>query len=521
MKKLRILIIVLILIIGSMFFSRTNAVSDAGETIQLKAQLARPFKSETEDNYPIYKYRVKGDSNTDVKYTVVKIYDIADKKSDTMSNIRSIANNIDEAIAYSKAFYCLRGGVGFGVQDSEINAVSSDMSDDPVSYTKIAEMHEEPKKVAQEIAKYSDKIRWTEEDLQDNELKVKFTIKVNDGTLSNQTKDYTINLYNAVLWILDEAYLPADNTNDEGEIVYDASEYRDELLDKAGIPESQREEITDNDIEVIQQLAIWYFTNYDEQDKEVNPTVSQSTMYPAQFLSIDSGNGDDNNVISTTRENNLNRLYQYLVYGAIQNADTYEIDAATRKRTKDIEENKFDKEKDLTITSVNSSNNIYDYYEIGPICIKNNVNTRAVNKLVPVTDIILYDADGNVIPKSVTIKAQDVNKTNIRHVVYKFLENDTDKEVTTLEKGKEYKIRIYKQFEEGTSTNKFFEKYNMSKFTLKVTSAYTLATATFYSHDNNSQPVVELEKEKISDEDTITTKESKELLLLLNVEIMT
>lgn len=486
MKKIKILLIALILIIGGVFFSSTYAAN--GDTRSLGAQLTRPFEDPNYTN-PKYKYTVPGKAG-DLLYTVVKIYDDADK---------DVSNNL----LYSKALYCLRGGIGFGAED---------VSTDIVKYTEIGEMHTDAKNI---IENYMNKYKTGNEEGKEvdfNEEK-EFTIpKKEDTTVTQITK--TVNLYNAILWIIDESYLPKDIVKDD-KTVYDASEYKKELLDKAGIPSSQQDNITDNDIEVIQQLAIWYFTNYDEQLEGVKPTVSQATKFPAQFLRID---GKD---IDSKKEEILNTLYQYFIYGAIENADTYTIDASTGARTKTIETNEFDKTNSLTITS-HDVEGVYDYYEIGPVVIKGNAGDR---KTVDTSNIVLYDANGKVISKEVEIEEEieEPDKENEivsrgRQVVYKFLDSDgTEVEESRLIKGKEYKIRIYKAFEEGSDVlpDNLYERYDMSKMTLKVTSSYSLATATFLSGGNESQPVVEIAKEKIDESDEITTEEPQEFDLSL------
>lgn len=480
MKKVKILLIALIVILGGVFFSNTYAAT--GNTRSLGAQLTRPFADPNYTN-PKYQYTVSG-GTTDLLYTIVKIYDEADKNADSL--------------AYSKALYCLRGGVGFGTE-------GEDVSTNTVNYTEIGEMHTDAKSI---INDYMNKYK-TGKDGNTINLDTTETFKISKTENGTNTEvEKTVNLYNAILWVIDQSYLPTDRTNSEGQKIYDASEYKKELLDKAGVPTSQQADITDNDIEVIQQLAMWYFTNYDEQKAGTKPTVSQATKFPSQFLSI---NGDSN--IDNTRANNLDRLYQYFIYGAIENADTYTINASTGARTKAIESNKFDKTNSLTITS-HDVEGIYDYYEIGPVKFTGNAGER---KTVDVSNIVLYDANGNVIAKEFEIEETkeapgeaDEVVSGGKHVVYKFLDSD-GKEATSLIKGQEYKIRIYKAFEKGSDVlpDDLYERYDMSKMTLKVTSSYSLSNATFLSAGNESQPVVEIEKEKVSESDEITTEEPK------------
>lgn len=478
MKKVKILLIALLLILCGGFF--INSYASQESTISLKASLTRPFEDSKYTN-PKYQYRVPGDT-TDLLYTIVKIYDEYDKKQ-------------DNSLAYTKAIYCLRGGIGFGAED---------VSETSVDYLNLikGEMHTNAKYI---IENYLNNYKTGKTDNKINiDIEKPFSITKSDNGVS-KTETKNVNLYNAILWIIDEAYLPTDKIIEEN-VIYDASEYKKELLDKAGIPTTEQEDITDNDIEVIQQLAMWYFTNYDEQLEGIKPTVSQNTMFPAQFLSID---GDNN--IDKKRANNLDRLYQYFIYGAIENANTYNVDATTGERTKNVEENKFDKTTTLTIKTPNNGE-IYDYYEIGPIKFEGNSGER---KTVSATDIILYDANKNPISREVEIPVEegpDIPEgegeitSGGKHIVYKFLDTN-GAEVTSLVKGQEYKIRIYKAFEKGsTLIPDSYEKYDMSKFTIKVSSTYTLSNATFLSAGNDSQPVVEIDKEKISSSDEITTE---------------
>ena len=434
MKRIKILLIALILVLGGVFFSNTYAA-----TRDLGVKLNRPFTNSK------YQYTVQNN----LKYTVVKIYDNADK--------------VNNELAYTKALYCLRGGKGFGADDR------TDISSTPITYTELGEMHENAKQV---IDKY-------------NEL---YGINL-DRTETLNNKE--VNIYNAALWILDESYLPTDRKNSQNQTIYNEAEYKKELLDKAGIPNSEQSAITKDDIEVIQQLAVWYFVNYDEQKAGTTPTVSQATKFPAQFLSI---NGNDN--IDSTREENLNRLYQYLIYGAIDNSSSYVINSTTKARTKVVETNKFDKTNPISVSSIKGSG-LYTYYEIGPVKFERNGSAN-----VDASDTVLYDAEGNAIPKFYEPEA------GVKNTIYRFVDNEGN-EATQLVKGATYYIRFYQAFEKGSTIIPNIteeDQYNISKVTIKVQSSYSLSTAKFLYRNNTDQAVVEINKEKIGDEDEITTQ---------------
>ena len=62
--------------------------------------------------------------------------------------------------------------------------------------------------------------------------------------------------YKRLMWVLNEIYVPARNSSDTQK----AAEYRNRLLLSAGIDPANCY-LTDDDIDVVQQLAIWYFAN--------------------------------------------------------------------------------------------------------------------------------------------------------------------------------------------------------------------------------------------------------------------
>ncbi len=445
MKRVKILLIALILVIGGTFLGSAYAV----DTRSLSAQKERPFTPAE------YQYWVSSGSDDTIpgKYTVVKIYDNTDTE-------------------YARPIYCLRGGVGFGGE-------GEDVSLDPVNYTEIGEMHTNANAIIEDYKKY--------------EIDLGRTENIN-GT--------DVNIYNAILWILDESYLPINKTNDLGTIVYNEEEYKEYLLKKAGIPVAQHEAITKDDIEVVQQLAIWYFTNYDEQKSGEELTVSQSTSVPSNFLKID-GNG----YIDNTRANNVDKLYNYLINGAIENASNYTIkDATTGERIKTIEKIEFDKTNPLEMNEVKvGTAGVNDYYEIGPVVIKGNPSDR---EEISASDIKFYDAKGTLIQEKITIPTGT-------HTIYKFVNSSGD-EVTNLVKGEEYTIRFYKLFEKGSTLPVDEEqKYDVSDVTLKVSYSYYSSIAQFLSAEGKTQAVVEIDKEKIEGTDEITTVKPKEFDLSL------
>ncbi len=119
--------------------------------------------------------------------------------------------------------------------------------------------------------------------------------------------------YNQIVWILNHAYIPNAVTATTDKTV---------LLQNAGI--SGNHELTDDDIDVVQQLAIWYFTNYDDSTYHKDmvgqasfQTVLQSTKtndLTSEYTAIED--------INKTRYDNMDKLFVYLVENAKKAGET-------------------------------------------------------------------------------------------------------------------------------------------------------------------------------------------------------
>ena len=197
MNKTKIIFSLIIMVIAICILGSQGVKAAQDRTLNI--QDVRPFSDDNGDGEignDKYTFSRRVSETSAVNETIWKIYDV--DKSDVYDNI-----------------YCLRGGLGFG---------SSTTIKDSLLYNFVADMKENADIVIQ-------------------------TYKERTGV------NITDENYNAILWILDNMYLP----NDDG--TYLATEYKTELLEAADIAGS---ELTDDDIEVIQQMALWYFTNYDE-----------------------------------------------------------------------------------------------------------------------------------------------------------------------------------------------------------------------------------------------------------------
>ena len=140
------------------------------------------------------------------------------------------------------------------------------------------------------------------------------TIPYNGGNLSK---------YDALLALSDILYLPYDSKTTQGD--------KEKLLESAGIDLTDPYIMTDSDIIAVQQAAIWYFTNYYNEDNE----------HPEDYLYDKTGENIGNWLYYTTdgesyaplndyrsnegRLRNLQAkaLYNYLIDTAKANANNY------------------------------------------------------------------------------------------------------------------------------------------------------------------------------------------------------
>ena len=155
------------------------------------------------------------------------------------------------------------------------------------------------------------------------------------NALYNGTKGNTLTgtTYNSILWILDHMYVAGEDNLDDFlkkiECVDTASHEptQENVYDEMQTINGTDHKLTDIDMEVIQQLAMWYFTN--------SEAVNQ---YPAVYLSVNGGNlGTYSDVYNTVykeghtygeiRDYFANMVFNYLVEGA--------KDAAANKYTGD------------------------------------------------------------------------------------------------------------------------------------------------------------------------------------------
>lgn len=460
MKRIKILLMALIVALISIAVLNPNAIYAAEEKRDLTYQRTRPYSDDNGDNniddeeYTFARHK----DGQEFKYSIVKIFDYNKRELETPYK------------KFEDSFYCIRGGKGFGSVEFGDNS-----SANSTKYTVIENMKSNANEV---IAKYKE--------LYNINLDRTENITFNEKTYNN------VNIYNAMLWIADNAYLPVSTDK------YNAQEYKTELLTKIGIAKVNQGMITDDDLEVIQQLAFWYFANYDEIEK--NESVSTTNPTPVNWLAIN----ESNDVFGTRRANYLNRIYQYFIEGALKEGSdsTSTIRETTNSDSVNIE---FDKNIKFGVedkSSTGTKPNPYEnYYLIGPF--KITTNDARYNDF----ELALKDGKGNIVNQYFYF--EQTEDTLKRMQIFDVINSTGNKvELEKVTYNNEYYIKLYKSAME-------FVDIDCSKFSLKVSKTGKWATANFLYATGNDQAVIEIKRDKAEAEDEISTEVPKRFDLAL------
>ena len=181
-----------------------------------------------------------------------------------------------------------------------------------------------------------------------------YDLKSDKNAILNSGNKYLKNIvengyFNNLLALTDLLYLDGETTEQE----------REALIQAAGIDTTQyNAQLTNSDIEAVQQAAIWYFSNHDDatfenifnnydeeymNGNEMTKTswLTYSTLEDAQAGKLNYKSFSDYNLGVNSegkksgdgmdRQEQANILYNYLIYTANQNAALYENGTATSK----------------------------------------------------------------------------------------------------------------------------------------------------------------------------------------------
>ena len=459
MKRIKILLMALAVALILTTVLSSNAVYAAEGKRNLTYQRTRPYSDDDGDNNidnEEYTFAASKDGQ-EFKYSIVKIFDYNKNKLETPYK------------KFADSFYCLRGGKGFGNVEYRKNS-----STNSTEYTVIENMKSNAKEVIKKYGELYDDINL---DRTEN-------ITFNGKTYNN------VNIYNAILWIADNAYLPVKTDK------YNPQEYKTELLTKIGIAKVNQDKITDDDLEVIQQLAFWYFANYDENEK--SESVSTTNPIPVNWLAIN----ESNDVFGTRRANYLNRIYQYFIEGALKEGSN--PDSTIRETTNsDSVKIEFDKNIKFGVedkSSTGTKPNPYEnYYLIGPF--KITTNNARYNDF----ELALKDGKGNIVNQYFYLEQQKdiLARTKIFDVLdanSELIKGDYEEgDIKNVKYYNEYYIKLYKSAME-------FVDIDCSKFSLKVSKTGKWATANFLYATGNDQAVIEIKRDKAEAEDEKSTE---------------
>ena len=245
--------------------------------------------------------------------------------------------------------------------------------------------------------------------------------------------------YNQIVWILNHAYIPSAST---------ASTDKTTLLQNAGITGTS--ELTDDDIDVVQQLAIWYFTNYDDSTYHKDMVGEASFQTVLQSTKTSGGTSAYQAIedINQTRYDQMDKLFVYLVENAKKataSSNSTSSPIAMGNTTPTVE--------------VSGSN-----YIVGPFKIdKNNDTPYTIN-------FSITDQSGKSLAGKYTLL--DSNKSQTSQTLAQLV-------------GSNFYLRI------PIST---VDSENITSLRFSMNGNYTITTATYWtkSGDSTVQPIVEL-----------------------------
>ena len=274
--------------------------------------------------------------------------------------------------------------------------------------------------------------------------------------------------YNQIVWLLNHAYIPNAETATTDKAV---------LLQNAGI--TGNHELTDDDIDVVQQLAIWYFTNYDD------PTYHKDMAGEASFQTVllsAKTNGVAGEYVAiedtnTTRYDNMDKLFVYFVENAKKAGESSNSNSSPITM------------EDTTATVEAKGNN----YIVGPFKVnKNNDTPYTIN--FEVTNQSGQSLDGKY-------KVLDANKSETNKTLEQLIGSN-----------------FYLSIPINTVNSE-----NITNVRVAISGNYTLTQATYWTKagDSTVQPIVEIDRTQKSfngEEEATFPKQGAYNLKLVKVE---
>ena len=275
------------------------------------------------------------------------------------------------------------------------------------------------------------------------------------------------NYYYSAMWILDHAYIPyyakaGDSVEVQAKKKEQAAKDREALLNATQMNDSLKRELTDDDIDVVQQMALWYFTNTKSNENPDIYHVDFAGEPSFQEVAIaEKGVGSYTTIadVNQTRADAMEKLYQYIV----SNAKKDENIAYYKNNNGKITEPITLAEEVNPVVELDGSN-----YIVGPYKINKN----------------------NDIPFELETKFTDQNGTNLNG---KYTLLNSNKE--PVEEGKTIKDLIGQSFYINIPSS---EIDDITKIEFSYTGSYRVTSKGFWTTTQNPdtvQPLVAVEKQ--------------------------
>ena len=223
--------------------------------------------------------------------------------------------------------------------------------------------------------------------------------------------------YNKILWILEKSYISTGDRNYQS-----TSEYK-KLMNaaKIEIDEDERLNLTEDDIEVVQQMAIWHFTN--TNNSNVNKNILPSLyLNGTQLTHLYFGTDEyGSQITGLYRQNKAEKLYNYFITSAL---NSYSPVTPT-----------------LTLNNTNTKvNESGDYYIVGPFELT-KAGTSVKDLVIKLNNVELSKGD-YIVTSSTSSNTNITNYDSLNTFYLKINKNkvNTDAEITIEAKG-EYSIK--------------------------------------------------------------------------------
>ena len=280
-------------------------------------------------------------------------------------------------VDYSNTFYCLNANKSFpGVTNQGYNSLE---------YTNVADFKDS-----------------TDSNVKSLHLSTAY---------SDDNAKWTAN-YKALVWLVNNMFLEKQAPEQKDDYLAKAfADYEDYDL------ETVKALLTDDDIDVVQQYAIWYFTNNDTDkfNVETLPAVELSKVESNENNETVETNGSYKDIVGESyRQDMANHLYQYLIRSAKEAVET----AVTYPAIEDIE----------AVAETNE-----EYYIAGPFKVKSGTAPESEYK------ISLLDQNGEEISRdaySILIDGEEVftdkNINEIFNQEYYIYLPKTNKDITKI-----------------------------------------------------------------------------------------